>query len=85
MEPRPTYELTTLSPADIQERWWLAFTPDHDPTAAAERFIDHTGAPPVYLVRTPTLLLVGPLARRPTPPPQIVKHALDAPVQASLF
>ena len=54
--------LTALPAAEIADRWWLAFTPDHEPTAAAARFIDRTGAPPTFLVRTPTMLLVGPLA-----------------------
>jgi len=61
MEPKPTYEFTQLPAAEISERWWLAFTPDHEPTAAAARYIERTGAPPAYLVKTPTMLLVGPL------------------------
>jgi hypothetical protein len=61
MKPKPTYELSGLPAAEIAERWWLAFTPDHEPTAAAARFVEKVGAPPEYLVKTPTMLLVGPL------------------------
>jgi hypothetical protein len=81
MEPKPTYELCTLPAAEIADRWWLAFTPDHEPTAAAARFIERTDQPPQYLVRTPTMLLVGPLVTRPRQPPapQHVYLAEDTP------
>ena len=62
MEPKPTYTISTLPDSEIYERWWLAFTPDHNPTAAAERFVERTGQTPTYLVKTPTMLLVGPLS-----------------------
>ena len=87
MEPKPTYktvanaERAELGPEDIENRWWLSFTADHDPTDAGCRFTARVGTPPEYVVivlrqteqdvanKRPahkTMLLVGPLRMRPT-------------------
>jgi hypothetical protein len=73
-----------LPAAEIAERWWLAFTPDHEPTAAAARFIERTGAPPEYLVKTPTMLLVGPLSSATRPPRPEAEAEPAVPVRKSL-
>lgn len=75
MQPNTLFDLPAralghpgASGGALDDAYWLAFTGDHDPAAAAAVFVRRYGRPPAYVVDgLGGLLLVGPIPSEVTP------------------